>query len=99
MELSTALERLPARARIPTLAKRSFFHAWRSGGQLIIENAVGTTRSINTLYWETVRQRRRSLGFDKNTTSEYTDPKWNLPPPTDRIFAPYVAAVMKYLGA
>jgi hypothetical protein len=61
---------------------------------LVVQNANGTTKAIGADYWVVVLNRRRSLGARKDTTSEYTDPNWSF----DRIFAPYVAAVMRYMG-
>lgn len=97
MDFSSALNHFLTPKRIPTLARRSSFKVHTSNGLLVIENTGGTTLSINRQYWEVVRSRRNSLGHEKNMPSRYTDPIWDLPHPTDRIFAPYVAGVMRYL--
>jgi hypothetical protein len=97
MDFTTALIKFSTPKTITTLGGRSEITVFSEDGVLIIENSGGTTRSINTEYWEEVKKRRRSLGKAKDSTSMYTDPEWNLPYPTDRIFAPYVAAVMRYL--
>jgi len=88
------LGRFPRKTAIPTLGGRSQFYVWASGGTLVVQNANGTTKAIGADYWVVVLNRRRSLGARKDTTSEYTDPNWSF----DRIFAPYVAAVMRYMG-
>jgi len=97
MDFTTALSKFSTPKTIPTLGGQSDFTVSSEDGVLIIKNSSGTTRSINMEYWEEVKKRRRSLGNSKNSTSMYTDPEWDLPYPTDRIFAPYVAAVMRYL--
>ncbi len=97
MSFSDAIRMFAVPRTIPTLGKRSRIKVVVSGGLLVIENATGSSRTINAQYWEVVSQRRASLGRAQNTTSMYTDPAWHLPPPTDRIFAPYVAAVMRYM--
>ena len=97
MDFSSALNHFLTPRRIPTLGGHSSFEVHTSNGVLVIENSGGTTRSINRQYWEQVKMRRNSLGHEKDISSMYTDPAWDMPTPTDRIFAPYVAGVMRYL--
>jgi hypothetical protein len=97
MDFSSALNHFLTPKRIPTLGGHSSFEVHTSNGVLVIENTGGTTRSINRQYWEQVKMRRNSLGHEKDMTSMYTAPAWDLPRPTDLIFAPYVAGVMRYL--
>ena len=98
MEFTMVLGRFPRKTAIPTLGGQSQFCVWVSGGTLVIQNSKGTTKAIGSDYWVVVLNRRRSLGARKDRAGEYVDPNWHLPPPTDRIFAPYVAAVMRYMG-
>lgn len=83
--------------RIRTLGGHSTFTLSRAGNKLVITNANGNSKVLDSTYWDEVENRRDSLGSPlRDQTGQYTHPRWADAP--DLIFPPYVAAAIRHFG-
>jgi hypothetical protein len=77
-----------------TLGRRSSFSVISQENILIITNSKKNKKAIDKVFFEKVFNRfQNDEENNKKNTSYFTDPKWNECP--SRIFAPYVASIIK----
>jgi hypothetical protein len=100
IQFDEILKKIPeSKMIIPTLGGRSSFTIKKNeNSRISIINSRGSKKIIDKEYWEKVAKRREELNVTKkNRTSFYTDPLWNIKEvKIDRIFPPYIAAIMKH---
>jgi hypothetical protein len=78
-----------------TLAKRSSFQVKSNSNKLIIINSRNKFFEVDYKFFERVINRYNNSDQKKYFTSNYTDTNWKGCP--SRIFAPYVASIIKDL--
>ena len=78
-----------------TIGKRSNFSVVSKDDKLIITNSGKNVGEIDFAFFEKVFERYNKSDQKKHFASNYTDTKWKECP--SRIFAPYVASIIKDL--
>jgi hypothetical protein len=99
---SEALQKLDAKElKIPTLGGRSKLRIKKGNNVIVITNSGNKFLDINEDHWKKVMERMRSLHKEERSmTSRYAmgNKEYNWSGCPNRIFSPYIPAIVKHLS-